>query len=555
MMPFCEDVPFDQNPDYPLGANDDLRKTGTNTDFNTVFLQRLADPTIAWNPLPGEPGHDTNAPLNPYITIDWSTIDLTVYNGEDKKPDAWDPNEMVGDPPMPIGEWDEDDVNPYGSNPPERFSTRMRGQDTFAAAPNIFPPHTKQPATTAGGAAAPDGDIFTHTLGHTLGYLNTTYGPYMANPPAYVGDPQVGPFPWLVHHNRPFANAMELLQVPSSSPSRLLFEMQQFVTVGDAANAPRFNGNRYAAAGNNVLNFRAPYGHLLNFFHTTNAKQPANAGADLYHLLDFVEVPSRYVGAERWYNPAQFIPTNTPATDALTATYRPPFNHLSRFRAPGKVNINTIFDKRVWKAMTYGFPDSSLADHWDIWAQIDNSRRNIPGVTGTLPTEFPGVFRSASAGTLVPLTGANGTPDMRVDGIQASLLREGTGGRPLFSFPQGSLNEPYRNHERNSYFHYQGLQKIESMITTQSNTFAVWLTVGFFEVEPNPPPGQPTSLTPTIDYSHPDGYRLAQELGTDTGEIKRHRAFYIIDRSIPVCFEPGENHNVDRAVLVRRFIE
>jgi hypothetical protein len=29
----------------------------------------------------------------------------------------------------------------------------------------------------------------------------------------------------------------------------------------------------------------------------------------------------------------------------------------------------------------------------------------------------------------------------------------------------------------------------------------------------------------------------------------------MVDRSIPVAFEPGENHNVDRAILLRRFIE
>ena len=47
----------------------------------------------------------------------------------------------------------------------------------------------------------------------------------------------------------------------------------------------------------------------------------------------------------------------------------------------------------------------------------------------------------------------------------------------------------------------------------------------------------------------------APELGSDTGEIERHRAFYIIDRSIPVGFERGFNHNVDRAILLKRFIE
>ena len=75
-----------------------------------------------------------------------------------------------------------------------------------------------------------------------------------------------------------------------------------------------------------------------------------------------------------------------------------------------------------------------------------------------------------------------------------------------------------------------------NLLTTQSNVYAIWLTVGYFEV--NPETGQ-----------------LGQEMGTDTGDIKRNRAFYIIDRSIPVAFEPGQNHNVDRCVVLRRIIE
>jgi hypothetical protein len=74
----------------------------------------------------------------------------------------------------------------------------------------------------------------------------------------------------------------------------------------------------------------------------------------------------------------------------------------------------------------------------------------------------------------------------------------------------------------------------------------MWITVGYFYVEPNP--------TGT-DAAHVDGMRLAAEVGSDTGSIERHRGFYLIDRSIPVAFEPGEDHNVDRAILIRRQIE
>jgi len=98
----------------------------------------------------------------------------------------------------------------------------------------------------------------------------------------------------------------------------------------------------------------------------------------------------------------------------------------------------------------------------------------------------------------------------------------------------------HRNSDRNPYFSYQALQRLPNLVTCRSNVYALWLTIGYFEVEGVNAAGQPI---------------LGQEVGLDTGTVKRHRAFYIIDRSIPVAFEPGQNHNVDKCVLVRRFIE
>ena len=113
------------------------------------------------------------------------------------------------------------------------------------------------------------------------------------------------------------------------------------------------------------------------------------------------------------------------------------------------------------------------------------------------------------------------------DGRPALIMRRGpnTGmgatNEPLFG---GNSSERYRDATRHAYFRNQPLVRIENLVTTRSNVYAAWVTVGFFEVENVPP-------NPTV---HPDGYRLGKELGTDTGEIHRHRAFYMIDRSIPV---------------------
>ncbi len=126
----------------------------------------------------------------------------------------------------------------------------------------------------------------------------------------------------------------------------------------------------------------------------------------------------------------------------------------------------------------------------------------------------------------------------------------------LFDFPAPQMyvaNNPnpppfqaFNAPDRNSYFRYQNLQRIGNLLTTRSNVYAVWITVGYFQV-------QPTGSAPSLVY--PDGYQLADELGSDTGEIVRHRAFYMIDRTIPVAFERGQTHNVDKAIILRRFIE
>jgi hypothetical protein len=109
---------------------------------------------------------------------------------------------------------------------------------------------------------------------------------------------------------------------------------------------------------------------------------------------------------------------------------------------------------------------------------------------------------------------------------------------------------------------------LANLVTCRSNVYAVWITVGFFEVTPartdTVPPAVREMLHPPdnlplfyndLRLFYPDGWIIGPELGSDTGQIKRHRMFFIIDRTIPVGFERGRNHNVDKAILVKRIIE
>jgi hypothetical protein len=54
---------------------------------------------------------------------------------------------------------------------------------------------------------------------------------------------------------------------------------------------------------------------------------------------------------------------------------------------------------------------------------------------------------------------------------------------------------------------------------------------------------------------YPDGYTFGKEAGIDTGEVQRVREFAIVDRTVPVAFEPGANHNTQEIVRLRRRIQ
>jgi hypothetical protein len=132
--------------------------------------------------------------------------------------------------------------------------------------------------------------------------------------------------------------------------------------------------------------------------------------------------------------------------------------------------------------------------------------------------------------------------------IDVTLLRPSTtgGAAALFQTPIPSTPNAYNDPNKNPYFRYQSLMRLSNLVTTRSNVFAVWITVGYFQVTPNPG---------GIDATHPDGYQLGRELGSDSGEIDRHRAFYIFDRTIPVGFQRGQDLNVEKAILLDRYIE
>ncbi len=522
------DIPFDQ-PQAGDDADTTTLKTSLKTNqhvptFRMIYLQRLANPLKAYN------GDPTSADYNPYRTIDSMPVDLTVFNGvtDQKDPIAGDNTTVAHFETQQRGEhnFENDPIDSTGLNQNMNLWTQEMPVDKTVW------------DTTSHDVT---GHYFNKGLKHSLGYLNQPFGPpEMNNVTQEQGLPALngkyGPFPWLTWNNRPYVSPLELMLVPWAPSSQLLGKY------------------KIGQPGSPYTDHTVPFPHLMNLFPSG---APGSPDEELHRILEYLGVPSPFAGTDVWASP-------TAAQNGPHA-FHPPFNRISTYREPGRINLNTIYEPDVFAALMAG----AGAGAKPSWPDFVKSRSggagtnilDMPAVTS--PTEFAHPFRSFAGATMIPaLTGDPLKPKYEID---ATLLREGgtptaPTGQPLFNFTSTAPNA-CDNTDRNPYFHYQALQRLENLVTTRSNVFAVWITVGYFEVTPAPATlrhddgSTSASTTPEYQAVYPGGYQLGAELGLDTGEVVRHRAFYIIDRTLPVGFKRGLDLNTDKAILVNRFIE
>jgi len=577
------DIPVDQqrelhsnlNPAAHEGAikiwTNYLSHNSTFSAYRIVYLQRLADPT---RPFFADNAPGTNPQQwNPYRTIDAMTVDLTTFNG-------------LAAPDAPI--------DPTSSTPSYHFESHQRGEKNYlpssAPAPGRVgeadlwkqePANKSQVGWTGGGATPKGNPYFKSALNQTLGYLNQPYGPPAKNP---SGDPQY-PFPWLNWSYRPFNNEYELLLVPMVSSSRLLARSttaprRYYNYVDGSVRTATTAGGGYQPQDvyDGSTSNQVPYPHLLNFFESQQSSN-AGASAQLHRLFAYVGVPSRFANVQLQMPPAEAGSTTAPYTAAHY--FHTPFNWIPKYREPGRINLNTVTSSDVLMgAMNIYFPEleQNLQLYPAFWDKFVRSRRepgygkattdpaqtlkNMLLIDNKVPSRFMRPFRTPGGAYLTAIPQAVPEPNRETD---VTLLRgdPDANNRPLFEVddglafvmnnqkppPVGSPDQfplACMDFNRNPYFRYQAMQKLGSVSSNHSNVFAIWITVGYFEVTPNPK---------GIDPGHPDGWQLGQELGSETGDIVRHRAFYIFDRSIPVGFIRGKDINHQKAVLLNRFIE
>ncbi|MBI1900511.1 MAG: hypothetical protein HYS13_05280 [Planctomycetia bacterium] len=465
-----------------------------NAEF-TVYLQRLANPLEPYDPV-----------SNPYITVDYSPVDLWRFNGESATKDPAD----------------------MGTR--EDLETRERFDPTSQY--NIWAQQSRLDEPRNGIGTPPN-------FFHSLGYLNSGYA---ANGmwdntvgPNYAGMPRGGPFPVLDWHDRPFNSPAELLLVPASSPSRLLHEFST------RRPAPRAFVNHYRdrspSADEQGPGSGFPFNHLINFFYSSDVVSseidnqwsdpndgndigpPGEATSNFHRVLEFLQVPSKYEGTEEILNPLAFTGNNLvdPFTgNAVAHPYHPPFNRVSNQRDPGLVNANTTFDDGlVWRSILNDLNDpAAVQNHWGkVWSSRQGYGTNTAGIllNANSPTCFANPFRSYTSAYNVPPTQfapANSSLLYRQANLSAPIheltdatfLRlhpdnEGFTGlndpkRPLLASETnldlngftgfGNARAAYNDGDRNAYFRYQPMNKLVNTMTHRSNVYAIWITVGYF---------------------------------------------------------------------------
>lgn len=634
------DEPLDYDPDAffeRLAADSNRHNSGTYLNHRIAYLQRLADPDLPYHPT-----------LNPYITIDWMNMDLTVFNGEDipEPPAMPQTPEMLpqagstsfafqsrykdgaraNDAHQSVDSVLTANANRYASLEPTPVTTVQTGVTFFSSS-------TAEVVRSTAGLAA-NNPYFAHVLGIatpggaatsslSLGFLNigrpNTAGQYDGFGPTgtmagnFIGAPPHTPagLNWL---DRPFANPYEVMLVPRTSPGQL---GQSFTTPGRpstitipppppaiqfATTEDRYKVNAAHVGGNLPPGF----GHLIPFFSSDELKlntagnprpgywqhtnyDPATAdarGMDMHLILELIETEQPYEDTDVFVDPARMNLATTLGFQTLSK-YQAPFNRFSKYVAPGKINLNTISERAVWESLEWAFDKRAREGNSNVfkWAEVKNDRRgfaigqasnqsnflgNLSNVLlhPSIPTQFRGVYRSPfvsnmdvvnqptipvsvptstlsqsayvmrdhrsiASGVLRPVaspTGPNG--ELKTLGNHAMIHqidKESVNGTPGTLVLESYLDSEFR---RSSFTNYQRAMRLPNLTTNQSNVFAVWITIGLFEYDPE------------------DG--IGREYVGPSGVPERSKSFYVVDRSIPVGFAPGKQYNTDKTILLRR---
>jgi hypothetical protein len=265
------------------------------------------------------------------------------------------------------------------------------------------------------------------------------------------------PFSPLYHLDRPLISSAEILSAPAVPPSQLTQRFPGSYSVFEDCkdtNSLLYRFLETVTVGDRMFN------HQLNIHNRTGG-----------------------LGEQ----PGRPLPPSLPAGAGLPAVF-----------VPGKININ-LCDKKLIEALFDRQNNSFFTDaHVDrFWSDLKAIRdtRAIAGFSDyTLaPPDKAGNMKITMHNTFFESSGFN----------QLQETQE---------LKQGLFQKMFQSSNAASeYEKTESLRKVMNNITFTSNVFAVWVTVGFFEVDA--------------------ANQVTQEIGKSENRHLRHRMFAIVDRS------------------------
>ena len=100
------------------------------------------------------------------------------------------------------------------------------------------------------------------------------------------------------------------------------------------------------------------------------------------------------------------------------------------------------------------------------------------------------------------------------------------------------------------YFRSEMLQKAVNLTTVRTHQYAVWITIGFFEVKRQGDLLMINTATPWLAFDI-----MGPEIGASTGDTTRYRSFFVVDRLKITAYDPNVVGSFQPAVVYRQTIE
>jgi hypothetical protein len=491
----------------PLGqAKTATLPASPDMDNYGVYLQRLANPNIPFQNNPAAAGY------NPFVTVDI----FDNINTKNTSPAGQTPNNVLnvgllftnagphkGAAPPPPSTW-----NSVGRRQPY-VNFQRAGQSPLPVVAK-----SKQPM---------------HTFFRHNGRESTLAQVKSSDPNAPRYDPKetlTTPFWWPVHRDRQIVNPMELLNVSCYHP----WEYTQKFGV------PFGNDHRGPWDKQETLLYRLLESTQTPYYVTPGTTAGALGGRLTGKInintiwdkeildalvdnpnLDAVDPNTRISGINALFK--AFMDSRSPgvasqdASGNVSITGNPGATDDIDFASDGVMTPKALMN-RPFKSLGVGYYQNPNAQHPNGLGMDNTIMRKLLDRNGQRildQNKQPiGLFQQPDI-----VLQKGGVPQASLP--QASL--------PQASLPQGSFVTGY---PQGHYFRKNEiLSKIFNNVTTRSNVFAVWLTVGFFEV-----------VDETVQP-----VKLGQEIGRSENRHIRHRMFAVIDRSNLMTPDPARFNN------------